>query len=98
MPAYVIVVRDEMKNADEYAAYGQKARGSFAGHDAKVLAANGPVTALEGALPDGVIVIEFPTVDAAKAWYYGDAYQAAIGQRLAATTGRAMIVEGLPPG
>jgi uncharacterized protein (DUF1330 family) len=98
MPAYVVVFRDEMKNADQYAAYGQKAMASFAGHDAKVLVANGALTPLEGERPDGVVVIEFPTMEAAKAWYYSPAYQAAVGARLAATTGRAVIVEGLPPG
>jgi len=98
VPAYVVVFRDEMKNADQYAAYGQKAMASFAGHDAKVLVANGALTPLEGDLPDGVVVIAFPTVDAAKAWYYGPAYQAAVGDRLAATSGRAVIVEGLAAG
>jgi uncharacterized protein (DUF1330 family) len=98
MAAYVVIFRDEMKNADQYAAYGQKAMASFAGHDAKLLVANGALTRLEGERPDGVVVIEFPTAEAAKAWYYGPAYQAAVGERLAATSGRAVIVEGLPPG
>ncbi len=97
MAAYVVVFRDEMKNPDQYAAYGQKAMASFAGHDAKVLVANGAVIPLEGEAPNGVVVIEFPTVEAAKAWYYSPAYQAAVGERLAATTGRAVIAEGLPP-
>jgi uncharacterized protein (DUF1330 family) len=97
MPAYFIVFRDEMKNAEEYAAYGQKAGASFAGHEFKILTANGPVTPIEGEAPDGVVVVEFPTVQAAKDWYYSPAYQAAVGQRLAATSGRAVIVEG-PPG
>jgi uncharacterized protein (DUF1330 family) len=98
MSAYVVVFRDEMKNPDQYAAYGQKAMASFAGHDSKVIVANGALTPLEGECPDGVVIIEFPTVEAAKAWYYGPEYQAAIGGRLAATTGRAVIVEGLPQG
>ena len=98
MAAYVVVFRDEMKNADQYAAYGQKAMASFAGHDARLLVANGAITPLEGERPDGVVVIEFPSVEAAKAWYFSPAYQAAVGDRLAATSGRAVIVEGLPPG
>ena len=98
MAAYVVVYRDEMKNADQYAAYGQKAMASFAGHDAKILVANGAVTPLEGEPAEGVVIIEFPSVEAAKAWYYSPAYQAAVVERLAATSGRAVIVEGLPPG
>jgi len=97
MPAFFIVFRDEMKNADQYAAYGQKAAASFAGHDIKVLSANGPVTPLEGVPPDGVVLIEFPTVQAAKDWYYSPAYQAVIGQRFEATSGRAVIIESPSP-
>jgi uncharacterized protein (DUF1330 family) len=97
MAAYVVVVRDEITNPDQYAAYAKKAGASFAGHDVKYLAANGALTPLEGDSPDGVILIEFPTVEAARAWYFGPAYQAVVGDRLAATSGRAVIVEGLPP-
>ena len=78
MPAYFIVFRDEMKNADQYEAYRPKAVASFAGHDAKGPVANGALTPLEGAAPDGVVVLEFPTVEAAKAWYNSPAYQAAV--------------------
>jgi uncharacterized protein (DUF1330 family) len=98
MPAYFVCFRDEMKNAAEYAAYGPKAMGTFAGHDSKLIVANGGVTPLEGEAPDGVVIIEFPTVQAAKDWYHSDAYQAVIGQRLGATVGRSVIVEGFPPG
>jgi uncharacterized protein (DUF1330 family) len=98
MPAYVVVMRDEMKNPEQYAAYGQKAMASFAGTGAKLLVANGAFESIEGERPDGIVVIEFPTVEAAKAWYYSPAYQAAVGDRLASTTGRLVIVEGFPPG
>jgi len=97
LPAYLVVVRDTMKDPAAYAAYQAKAGPTLAGHPARVLAANGALTSLEGACPDGVILIEFPDVAAAEAWYHGPEYQAAIGQRLAATTGRAVIVEGLAP-
>jgi len=59
---------------------------------------NGALTPVEGTCPDGVVIIEFPSVEAAKAWYHSPAYQACVGERLAATEGRAVIVEGLPPG
>jgi uncharacterized protein (DUF1330 family) len=95
MSAYFVVFRDEMKDAAGYAAYGQKAGASFAGHDAKVHVLNGKFTPLEGEAPDGVVIIEFPTVEAAKAWYESPEYQAVLGQRLAATRGRAVIVEGM---
>src|SRR5579859_2455897 len=96
MPAYFISSRDTMKDASRYAAYAQKAGPSLTGHEARLVVANGALTALEGAAPDGVVIIEFPTVEAAKAWYDSPAYQAVVGERMAATEGRAVIVEGAP--
>jgi uncharacterized protein (DUF1330 family) len=96
MAAYFISFRDTMKDAARYAAYLEKAGPSLAGHPARLVVANGALTPLEGACPDGVVIIEFPDVAAARAWYDSPAYQAAIGERLAATEGRAVIVEGPP--
>jgi uncharacterized protein (DUF1330 family) len=98
MAAYFIVFRDKMNDAAAYAAYGRKAGPTVADSPGRVLAANGALTPLEGESPDGVIIIEFPDVQAAKAWYEGPAYQAIVGERLAATEGRAVIVEGVPAG
>ncbi len=97
MTAYFIAFRDAMHDPARYAAYLQKAGPSLAGHDVTPLVANGPVTPLEGEPPDGVVILAFPSVEAARAWYDSPAYQAVIGERLAATSGRAVIVEG-PPG
>jgi uncharacterized protein (DUF1330 family) len=95
MSAYFIFVRDRLKDPAGYEAYGQKARESFAGRDFKLLALHGAVTPLEGLDADGVVIIEFPSVEAAKDWYESPAYQAAVGGRLASTEGRALIVEGM---
>ncbi len=98
MAAYFISFRDKMNDAARYAAYLQKAGGSLAGRPGRVLVGNGALTPLEGASPDGVVMIEFPDVQAARDWYESPAYQAVVGERLAATEGRAIIVEGLPTG
>jgi uncharacterized protein (DUF1330 family) len=98
MAAYFISFRDTMKDAARYAAYLEKAGPSLAGREARLVVANGALTALEGTPPDGVVIIEFPDVQAAKAWYQSPEYQAAIGERLAVTEGRAVIVEGVPAG
>jgi uncharacterized protein (DUF1330 family) len=96
MPAYFIAFRDKMHDAARYGAYAQKAMPTIAARPgAKVIVGNGALTKVEGELPDGVVIIEFPDVAAAKAWYESDAYQAVVGERLAVTEGRAVIVEGL---
>ena len=94
MSAYFISFRDSMKDAARYAAYLQKAGPSLADREARLLVANGALTPLEGQCPDGVVIIEFPDLQAARDWYDSPAYQAVIGERLAATEGRAVIVEG----
>jgi uncharacterized protein (DUF1330 family) len=98
MPAYFIAFRDRMKDPARYAAYLEKAVPTFEGHEMRPLVANGAMTPLEGDCPDGVVILEFPDVAAAKAWYECPEYQAVIGERLAATEGRALIVEGIELG
>ena len=98
MAAYLVVTRDRMLDAEAYEAYGAKARPTVAGYGGKAVIANGRLRAVEGETPDGVIVLEFPTFEAAEAWYFGPEYQAVIGERLGSTQGRAVIVEGVPAG
>ena len=62
----------------------------------KVLAAYGDLTHLEGELPDAAVIVEFPDLEAAKAWYFSPHYQAAVAARRKAATFRTLIVEGVP--
>ena len=50
---------------------------------------------LEGKAPDGVVMLQFPTVEAAKAWYNSPGYQKAIRHREKAADYRASIVQGM---
>ena len=95
MSAYVILMRERIKNADEFAAYGPMARLAREGHDITPLAFYGALTHLEGEPAEGVVILQFPDVDAAKAWYNSPAYQAALKHRLAGADYRVMIVEGV---
>ena len=94
MAAYFVAFRDTMKDPARYAAYLEKVGPSFVGFDARLLVANGALTPWEGTKPDGVVIIEFQDAAAAKAWYDSPEYQAVVGERLTATEGRAVIVEG----
>ncbi|HVN01984.1 MAG TPA: DUF1330 domain-containing protein [Caulobacteraceae bacterium] len=95
MTAYFIAFRDKMHDAARYAAYAQKAMPTIASiPGARVIVGNGALTPIEGEAPDGVVIIEFPDAAAAKAWYDSPAYQAVVGDRLAVTEGRSVIVEG----
>lgn len=97
MSAYIIFIRDNpVHDPLEMAEYERmnRERGTE-GFPVKRLAFYGAVEALEGTAPDGVVVLEFPSADDARAWYHGPGYQAAMQHRLKAAEYRVMIVEGV---
>jgi uncharacterized protein (DUF1330 family) len=59
------------------------------------LAVYGALESLEGDAPDGAVVLQFPSVQAAKAWYHSADYQAALPHRKKGANYRAFIVEGI---
>ena len=96
MPAYIIVLRESpVRDADAYATYQQKNRAVPPPVDLKPLVAYGSIQALEGEAPDGVVVLQFDSVEDAKAWYQSPAYQDALPHRLRCADWRAFIVEGI---
>ena len=76
MSAYLIFTREETLDEAELKIYWEKIKGTFAGHQVKVLVAYGRHEVLEGDSVEGVVIAEFPTFEAAKAWYDSPAYQA----------------------
>ena len=63
---------------------------------AKVLVRGGAFTTVEGEMPfERIVVLEFPSRDAAEAWYRSDAYQAVLPIRLAASRCQFVIVDAV---
>ena len=77
MPAYAIFIRERTRDQAALDVYSPLAGASLDGHPAKVLAAYGPQANLEGPDSEGTVIVEFPTLEAAKAWYESPAYRAA---------------------
>jgi uncharacterized protein (DUF1330 family) len=51
---------------------------------------------IEGTPPGPqTVIVKFASVDAAKAWYRSDAYQAVVGKRLASTSGFAILAQSM---
>lgn len=94
-PAYVILVRDRMIDAAEFAIYGQKAREARAGHAVTPVAYYGRQEVLEGPPVEGAVILQFPSFAEAQAWYRSPAYQEALQHRLAGAEYRVMILEGV---
>ena len=96
MVAYVIFTREgPVKDEAEMAEYKRKNREHPRNPNMKPLCVYGSLTPLEGDGPDGVVVLEFPTVDDAKAWYDSPGYQDSMQHRRRGADYRAFIVEGL---
>ena len=96
MPAYAIFIREKTTDPAELATYTGKAGPSLAGRDVKILAAYGRQAVLEGPGVEGVVVAEFPSVEAAREWYDSPLYREAHEHRFKGAVYRAVIVEGVP--
>lgn len=101
MPAYIIVyretpVRDQAK-IEEYSRRNRESAGDFqARFGIRPLVVYGASEAPEGPNPDGIVMLQFPTIEDARAWYESPAYQEALAFRKDAADWRVVIVEGLP--
>jgi uncharacterized protein (DUF1330 family) len=95
MTAYIVFTRERLRNPDEMQTYAGKAGASMAGHEGKALAFYGAHETLEGAPIDGAVIVAFPDLAAAKAWYQSPAYQEAVKHRFAGADYRVFITEGM---
>ncbi len=96
MSAYIILIRDKVidqSELDTYASMARKARGT---EPPTPLAYYGDAVALEGPHADGVVILKFKDMDAAKAWYESPAYQAAKAHRLQGADCRVILAAGVP--
>jgi len=97
MTAYVIA-DITVTNPDGYAPYRPLAGASVAQYGGRFIARGGTVEPLEGGWkPSRVVIIEFPSMDAARKWYHSPEYQHALKIRLENSTGRVILTEGAPP-
>jgi uncharacterized protein (DUF1330 family) len=93
MPAYIVVNATITDPAllDEYVA---AAGATLGNHQVKPLVVTNEAEVLEGDAGERVVVLEFPSRDAALAWYRSPEYQAVIGKRLNSTKGFLTLVDG----
>jgi uncharacterized protein (DUF1330 family) len=95
MAAYAVFIRESTRDATELETYSQQVGATLASHPINVLAAYGRQEVLEGPEVEGVVILEFPTLEAAKAWYGSPAYRQLREHRFRGADYRAVIVEGL---
>lgn len=100
MAAYMIFIREgavfDAEALDRYSGMNREAAGSYvARFGIKPLSVYGALETVEGQPADGVVLLEFPTMADARAWYACDEYQAAMVHRMQGANYRALLFEGL---
>ena len=95
MPAYIIG-RVRVTDWSRYAAYMQGTPGVVAQFGGRFLARGGEVVTLEGAEEtDRVVILEFPTREAATQFYHSEEYQRLKGLREGAATAQFLVIDGV---
>jgi uncharacterized protein (DUF1330 family) len=88
-------VRDAAALA-EYSRLNRENAANFqAQYNVKPLVVYGTLEAAEGPVPDGIIILQFPSMADAKAWYNSPGYQEALPHRQRAADYNVVFVEGL---
>jgi uncharacterized protein (DUF1330 family) len=94
MRGYVIA-RITVTDPDAYDGYRAGVLATVKPHGGKFLVRGGPFDCLEGEWPDErVVVLEFPSVEQARAWYESDDYQALARIRQSSSRGDLILVAG----
>ncbi len=95
MPAYLIAsVR--VLDAEKYAAYTKLSPAAIERYGGRFLARGGDVVTLEGAPEDRrIVIVEFPSVEAARRFYDSPEYRKARAVREGAAEARFIVVDGL---
>ncbi|HEX8446369.1 MAG TPA: DUF1330 domain-containing protein [Sphingomonas sp.] len=95
MVAYVVLTRENTTDQSELDLYAELAPAARTGHPVTTRARYGTIDMLEGDPVEGAVILEFPTMAAARAWYDSPLYQAAAAHRHAGGAYRAFIIEGV---
>jgi len=81
MAAYFVYICQEVVDRSELETYWSKIGPTLEGYGARSVAAYTPFEQLEGDAVDGAAVVEFPSMELAKAWYNSPAYRAIMHHR-----------------
>ncbi|MFK0165965.1 DUF1330 domain-containing protein [Rhizobium sp. NPDC090279] len=97
MPAYIIsdvTVRD----AEAFQTYRTRAAASIVHYGGHYLVRGGPIERLEGDWsPQAIVIVEFPDLERAGAWYRSPEYARALEVRDQALSRNLVLVDGVSP-
>ena len=91
-----IIANVQVTNPVQYEEYKKWSTAAMKAHNAEVCVRGGQVEVLEGDwAPERIVILKFPTFDAAKAFYETPEYLQAREARAGAAIMRMVVVEGL---
>jgi uncharacterized protein (DUF1330 family) len=89
-----VIARIVVTDPEAYSEYRAGVLETVERYDGRFLVRGGGFDVLEGEWPDErVVVIEFPSIDEARAWYDSDEYQPLARMRQSASPGNIILVE-----
>jgi uncharacterized protein (DUF1330 family) len=94
LPKGYWIARVDVSNPDAYRKYIEANAEPFARFGARFLVRAGPYQRVEGEARARNIVLEFPSIEAARACYEDAGYQRAKALRVAASVGDIVIIAG----
>ena len=96
MPKGYMLVEVTVHDPAAYEVYRRQVMATVEAYGGRFLVRGGPAELVEGSgAPGRVVVLEFPSPDAARSWYASPGYQAILPHRLDNSTGRMICVEGV---
>jgi uncharacterized protein (DUF1330 family) len=98
MPAYGLAhLRTPQLNADVFE-YLRRIQATLDPYGGRFIVHGGTVEVREGTWPGTVVIIEFPSLAAARDWYDSPAYRKILALRTNHIEGDVILVEGVEPG
>lgn len=99
MTAYFVFDVREIRDGDKAAEYRSQVFDTVEQHGGRYLVLGGPVEAVEGDWsPNIPVIIEFPSLEKARAWYDSDVYGPLQSLRMEAMDAHAVLIDGFNPG
>ncbi|HEX7096232.1 MAG TPA: DUF1330 domain-containing protein [Acidimicrobiales bacterium] len=97
MAAYALAHLHNPNPHPEVLEYLERIQATLDPYGGRFLVHGAEVEVMEGSWPGTVVIIEFPDIDKARAWYRSPGYQEILPLRTKNIDGEAIIVDGVGP-
>lgn len=96
--AYAVGYLRDVEAGPEIAEYIERIEATMAPHGGRFLVHGGQLVGHEGTWDGDLVILEFPDLAGAQAWYESPDYQAILPLRTEYSTSMVALVEGVPDG